>query len=205
MTPNTLGSPLVTYVFLVEQESCDNFCHWHFWCQPELQADTNSDFAWPFNGGNKTNCATADQNVSRNLAWPGWALETVLISDKTETRNTAECFWDENIMWWLRWHLNCSHLLKMTEVTAPFWPSAVTTPDYCSILGCEPLGIVLYIPTTTYVCTWATQTYYKMVTDKWLRWLSAVRPICTYSLPGTNASMCFMQLLHALLLTTSTR
>jgi len=90
---------LVTYVFLVEQESCDNFCHWHFWCQPELQADTNSDFAWPFNGGNKTNCATADQNVSRNLAWPGWALETVLISDKAETRNTAECFWDEYIMW----------------------------------------------------------------------------------------------------------
>jgi hypothetical protein len=37
--------------------------------------------------------------VSRNLAWPGWALETVLISDKAETRNTAECFWDEYIMW----------------------------------------------------------------------------------------------------------
>jgi hypothetical protein len=31
-------------------------------------------------GGKKINCATADQNVSRNLAWPGGALEAVLVS-----------------------------------------------------------------------------------------------------------------------------
>jgi hypothetical protein len=67
--------------------------------EPKLDADMNKDFTWPFDGGKKINCATADQNVSRNLAWPGCALEAVLISDKAESRNTAECFWNEYIMW----------------------------------------------------------------------------------------------------------